>query len=136
MSNDLVLSEKHGVNASVMKCFYCGKDMGVALLGRLKDDVEAPRECVLNYEPCDDCKKYMEEGIIVIGVKDGSNEDNPYRTGEFLVITEDGIGNIINPDSDLYRCIMEHRFVFIEHSVLKNIVSVEDKLDNLGEEVK
>lgn len=38
------LSKKHGVNPSIEICAVCGKGIGVALLGRLKNDAEAPRE--------------------------------------------------------------------------------------------
>lgn len=65
------LSKKHGVNASVMLCFYCGESSGVALLGQLKDDAEAPREAIFDMEPCSQCKEYMEQGVMVIVVEDG-----------------------------------------------------------------
>lgn len=59
---DIRLSKKHGVNPSVTVCAVCGKDLGVALFGRLKGDVEAPRK-VFDAEPCDDCKTSFEKHI-------------------------------------------------------------------------
>lgn len=56
------LSPKHGVNPSVMHCFICGKETGVALLGKLKDDAEAPHDISNPNEICDDCKKQIEAG--------------------------------------------------------------------------
>ena len=38
----ILLSPKHGANPSVARCICCGKDYGVALLGKLKNDEEAP----------------------------------------------------------------------------------------------
>lgn len=32
----IILSDKYGVNPSVLHCFICGKEIGVALLGKLK----------------------------------------------------------------------------------------------------
>ena len=55
MERGIRLSEKHGVNPSVMLCFLCGESYGVALLGKHKDehshDAEAPREGVYEMEP-------------------------------------------------------------------------------------
>ena len=39
--NSITLSPKHGVNPSVLCCICCGKDYGVAMLGKLKGDKEA-----------------------------------------------------------------------------------------------
>lgn len=52
----IILSEKHGVNPSLLCCALCGKDIGIALMGRLKGDVEAPKRCC-DGRICDDCKK-------------------------------------------------------------------------------
>lgn len=72
MSKDkgIILSPKHGVNPSLLKCFWCGKDKGVALLGRLKGDAEAPREIIPDPEPCDACKAAMAKGVTLLEVSD------------------------------------------------------------------
>lgn len=49
------LSPKHGVNPSLMRCPICHKDMGIALFGKLKGDIEAPK--YVDGDLCDDCKK-------------------------------------------------------------------------------
>lgn len=54
--NSITISPKHGLNPSILKCPICGKDMGIAVLGKLKGDAEAPKE-MNNNELCDDCKK-------------------------------------------------------------------------------
>ena len=52
------LSDKHGVNPTMGVCMWCGEPTGeIALLGKLKGDVEAPRYSTLSYEPCDKCKE-------------------------------------------------------------------------------
>lgn len=51
----ILLSEKHGLNPSVCVCPVCGKDMAIALFGRLEGDAQAPA-VTKNSELCDDCK--------------------------------------------------------------------------------
>lgn len=63
MSKRIKLSEKYGVNPTIPVCFWCGESKNeIALLGRLGDarkgeDIEAPKNMVLDYEPCDKCKE-------------------------------------------------------------------------------
>ena len=79
----VILSPKHGVNPSVARCVCCGKDYGVALLGKLKDDAEAPREIFQGL--CDTCQGVVDQGgVLIIEVKDGETSDNPYRTGRLV----------------------------------------------------
>lgn len=73
--NSIRLSEKHGVNPTLCKCFFCGGDKGIALLGRLENDEQAPRECVMDYEPCDNCKENMSNGVTLIEVTDQQPSD-------------------------------------------------------------
>lgn len=63
----ITISPKHGVNPSLLKCPICGKDTGIALLGKLKGDEEAPRE--IKGDLCDDCKKKYITLIIVTDEK-------------------------------------------------------------------
>ena len=105
------LSEKHGVNPSMSICFFCGGEKNeIVLPGKLKGDKEAPRQGVWNYEPCESCKKYMKEGVLISVVKDGSDPKNPHRTGRMLVIKDEDARNIFNVDPK------KTRFFFIEES--------------------
>src|SRR5574344_1275048 len=64
------LSEKHGLNPMIPKCFVCGEDKNIiALMGRLPGDREAPRNAVIDREPCGKCKEYMKAGVILISVR-------------------------------------------------------------------
>lgn len=79
MGNDkgILLSPKHGVNPSVTLCFWCGKEMGVALVGRIRkpedNDAKAPRAACFDLEPCDECKANMAKGVHVVeATEDGS----------------------------------------------------------------
>lgn len=82
----ILLSPKHGLNPSMCCCQFCGKEYGVALLGRLKNDEEAPRRVA--HGVCDDCTKVLDQkGLLVIEVRDGESGNNPYRTGRMVGVT-------------------------------------------------
>ena len=124
------ISQKHGLNPSIPICFWCGKDKNeIALLGKLKNDEEAPEEVLLDYEPCDECKEKMEKGVLCIEVlkenpnnlppisKDPNNQE-VYPTGRFFVITEECANRIFENsnfkkggrcciESDLFNLIFE-----------------------------
>ena len=88
MSRSIKLSPKHGVNPSVTHCKCCGKETGIALLGKLKGDVEAPRDIAIGL--CEDCQKVIDaKGLMIIEVRDGESGKNPYRTGRLVGITKD-----------------------------------------------
>lgn len=95
------ISEKHGVNPTIPICFWCGKQKNeIALLGKLKGDVEAPHNCVLDYEPCEECKKKWALGVALLGTRKkplndtlppikNSSSEILYPTGQWIVITKE-----------------------------------------------
>lgn len=69
MSKGIRVSEKHGVNPSITICPICGKETGIALLGKLKGDKEAPRKII--GDPCDDCvSKLGNDKIYILAIND------------------------------------------------------------------
>ena len=63
------LSPKHGVNPCIPICCWCGKEKNeIVLLGKLKDDAEAPRNAVIDYEPCEECQAKFDLGVVLIEV--------------------------------------------------------------------
>lgn len=99
------LSKKHGVNPSVTRCECCGKEIGIALFGRLKGDAEAPREVAMGL--CDNCKKVVEQkGLLIIEVRDGETGKNPYRTGRIIGISQQAKERMFN-DINSPICYME-----------------------------
>lgn len=69
MSKNIRLSEKHGVNPSITICPICGKETGIALLGKLKGDKEAPMRMLS--DPCDDCvSKLDDDKIYILAIND------------------------------------------------------------------
>lgn len=100
--SDVRISPKHGVNPTIPVCFFCGKEKNeIALLGRInKEDDEAPKNMILDYEPCDECKKNMSLGVTLIGtVRNPSDNRRPigkdedgddvYPTGAWMVVTKE-----------------------------------------------
>lgn len=61
--------KKHGVNPSITICPICGKEIGIALLGKLKGDKEAPMRMLS--DPCDDCvSKLGNDKIYILAIND------------------------------------------------------------------
>ena len=83
---EIIISEKYGVNPSLEVCALCGKEMGIIMFGRLKDDVEAPKQVCLGYL-CDGCTaKFKSEHKKVLLE---TTEYGP--TGRYYVFPEEGI---------------------------------------------
>lgn len=69
MSKGIRVSEKHGVNPSITICPICGKETGIALLGKLKGDKEAPMRMLSDL--CDDCvSKLGNDKIYILAIND------------------------------------------------------------------
>lgn len=115
------LSPKHGVNPSLMLCFFCGGAKGVALVGRMKDDTEAPKKMITNYVPCDKCQEIMNHGILLVeadAIPTSPNQleikTGAYPTGEWWVLKEGVLDNIIK-NKDLMDTINKKRMTLISH---------------------
>lgn len=69
MSENIRLSEKHGINPSITVCPICSKEIDIALLGKLKGDEEAPRKIIGDL--CDDCiSKLGNDKIYIFAIND------------------------------------------------------------------
>lgn len=101
MSKSIELSPKHGVNPCMPVCFFCGETKNeIALLGRIggKEDLEAPMRAILDYEPCEECKKKFAEGVLLIEVTSYPNtgnqppiQKNAYPTGRHIVVKPEAL---------------------------------------------
>lgn len=110
--DSITLSPKYGVNPSVLHCTCCGKDYGVALLGKLKGDKEAPRDIAQGL--CPKCEKVVTSGgIMIIEVKDGESGNNPYRTGRIIGLSKDF----------KERNNIESPIMYMEHTPFSNMFS-------------
>lgn len=117
MSNDRIrISPKYGLNPAMTFCFWCGKDTGIAIMGRIDGgkrggDIEAPRRVFGGYEPCDECKEKMRLGTVMIEaggdpitVNQPEIQKGLYPTGRWLVITKEAAQRLFNCNSDRAFC--------------------------------
>lgn len=101
MSKSIEVSPKHGLNPCMPICFFCGETKNeIALLGRIggKEDLEAPMKAILDYEPCEECKKKFAEGVLLVEVTDYPNMEgqpmiakNAYPTGRYSVVRPEAL---------------------------------------------
>lgn len=106
------LHPEHGLNPCIPNCYCCNKEKNqIAFLGD-KIKGEAPRSAVIDKEPCEECRGYMKQGIILISTRDGESGDNPYRTGGWWVITQQCAERLFNGID-----FNKQRVLFIEDSV-------------------
>jgi hypothetical protein len=122
MSKGIKLSEKHGVNPAITVCFFCGKETGIAMLGKLKGDVKAPKRIVANYIPCEDCKKRMEQGRVVIEVVRKANglppiQPGAYPTGRWCLLNKESAKKLFKDGLD--------RPVLLEDTLYTKLVGKE-----------
>lgn len=79
MSKSIKLSPKHGVNPTIPICCWCGKEKNeIALMGKIdRNDSEAPKHIILDYEPCDTCRAAFEKGVTFVEVTSEADKINP-----------------------------------------------------------
>ena len=110
-SDKITLSPKHGVNPTILHCFICGKETGLALLGKLKGDAEAPHNVINPNEICDDCRKQIEAGNkFFLEVKDGTDHNNPERTGSVVCVKGDALPDVKSPINYVEHKLFEQLF--------------------------
>lgn len=73
------ISPKHGVNPTIPICAWCGQQKNeIAMLGKFdREDSEAPRNCVLDYVPCDCCAEQWSLGVAILEAT--TERPQPYR---------------------------------------------------------
>ena len=107
----ITLSPKYGVNPSVFHCFICGKEIGVALLGKLKGDVEAPHNISNPNELCDNCRTLIEAGNkFFLEVKDNTDHNDPERTGRMVCVREEALPKVKSPINYVEYKVFEQMF--------------------------
>lgn len=145
MSNSIKMSPKHGVNPTIPVCFWCGKDKNeVALMGKIdKEDSEAPRKLIINYEPCDACKELFSKGIHVVGVTDKpivpemfpivqDDKVTLYPTGSMFVATEDWVQRFLtaNEQEAMISDVLAKKTLLMPDVIVNEIVR-ESKVEEM-----
>jgi hypothetical protein len=135
--NSIKLSTKHGVNPSMVTCFWCGEERGeVALVGRMKDDEKAPRHICLDYEPCEACKEKFSKGVAIIEASDTAPKEGMvgvrcsgslevYPTGRWMVFADDAIKKMFKEPGE----ILDARQCFMDMEAFTMMMSLTDPGD-------
>ena len=120
------ISPKYGVNPTIPVCFWCGKQKNeIALMGRMTDDIEAPKNMVLDYVPCEECQNHMGMGVAILEASDCPNtEGQPpmqkgvYPTSRFVVVTTECADRVFNA----YAPWSEGKKVFVDSDVFSHFL--------------
>lgn len=112
--------EKKPVVITKRACRVCGKlyDGDILIARNMKTDLSEMDGQVVGWldEPCDQCKEWMKQGVIFVGIDPDKTEDknNPWRTGDFSVIRDSSkvFGVINEPHRSI---ILEKRVCFIDY---------------------
>lgn len=133
MSKGIKISPKHGLNPTIPVCFWCGKQKNeIALMGHMKDDIEAPKNMVLDYVPCEECQNHMAMGVAVLEASDHPNtEGQPpmqkgvYPTSRFVVVTTECADRVFSA----YAPWSEGKKVFVDSDVFSHFLPDDQSPD-------
>jgi hypothetical protein len=111
---DIMLHPEFGVNPTMGVCYICHRETGeIGLLGASCKG-EAPRYSILSKEPCEKCKEYTKEGILVAVCKDGE-----HPSGDVFVVKDEVIKKVFNEVT--HEKIFESRIVLITMDVAEKM---------------
>lgn len=99
------LHPKHGLNPTMLVCFWCGEETGeIALLGAAFKG-EAPMKMTLGYDPCPKCQELFDGGVLCIEVTRKAPDARPplsphtspraFPTGRHVVVKAEAVAAII-----------------------------------------
>ena len=133
MRKGIKVSPKYGLNPTIPVCFWCGKQKNeIALMGRMKGDIEAPKNMVLDYVPCEECQSHMAMGVAVLEASDRPNtEGQPpmqkgvYPTSRFVVVTTECADRVFNA----YAPWSEGKKVFVDSDVFAHFLADDPSPD-------
>lgn len=88
--------EKEIFSCAIPKCYFFGRDKNEIVMTSLLTEENAKRVKemhgkVIDKEPCDECKKIMEQGVMLIKVREG---DPDYRLGQLCALKDEAIEKI------------------------------------------
>lgn len=115
---------------SLTKCFFCNKDDKIVLNKTLTErhakNVESMHGMIIDMDPCNECKDFMKQGLIVITIDPSRSEPdwnkeripNPYRTGGWFVV-KDRVADIF--DDKMKAWVLKHRWMFMEDEAARKM---------------
>ena len=127
MSKPIPVSPRHGLNPGIPRCFFCGEPKNeLVLFGRLKNDAEAPKSFIIDYEPCDACKERFKAGVLLIAAGDTPRYPSQpplgdkYPTGAYSLVKPDLIRRLCEPE--MADSIVKAGHSLIDPSLLENLL--------------
>jgi hypothetical protein len=136
------LHKEWGLNPTIVTCFWCGKDKNeLALLGAAYN-AEAPKNMVVNYDPCDTCKSEWKQGILLLEastepLREGqpplSADKQLYPTGRLMVIRSEaaaGLFDALELPADVVRAAMAQGMLFVDPKLFDAIKPRHDFSSN------
>lgn len=131
---NIKVSEKYGLNPSMERCFFCGETKGIAFMGKLEGDVEAPKFVILNYEPCDKCKEQFNKGVTCIEVANepimpGQPEirEGLYPTSRLAVIKVEAAIDLFADADDGCKDLKEGNSILINPGLFEQLFVPKDQ---------
>ena len=102
-------------------CYFCGREKNELIIPKRLTPAEAKKVKeahgkVVDMEPCDECKKMVEQGVMLIQCKDG-NQD--YRTGVIIGVKDEAIPKIFPPE--YAERALKMRAMFVEQTAWRDI---------------
>lgn len=107
------------------KCFFCGRDNNE--IARIKEQrkQEGKADIVLDYEPCEVCKKVFAPYVIMLGVAASAPDNRPpvtegsYPTGAYVIAKNEFIRGI-TPEEKAEE-VIKAGLCFVEHDILMDM---------------
>jgi len=129
----IILSPKYGLNPAKDICPWCGNTRGIALLGKLPNDAEAPYSGIItSIEPCDSCRQLMDQGITLFEVSDSDPKNgipqvlsDAYFTGRWIVVTEAFIDR--STKEPLKTQIKDARFALMDADIFTELIAAQQE---------
>lgn len=127
MNDSIRLSKKHGVNPSLLRCFVCGKEFGIAMLGELPNDEEAPK-AIIDGEMCDNCKKKIKDGYVAM--VEASNIHPDTKTINMKDVKLAGRSVFVRKEMFGDRIDTSKGVMFCDKEIMDNLLSKAKKSDD------
>lgn len=125
---NIKISKEHGLNPSICLCPVCKKENGIALFGKLKGDIEAPKY-IIGQDLCDECKKQVDDGkMFFVEVNISFTGEIIDHTGRTVIISKRAAKQILT-DSQIaigYVYVKKDDF----ERMFSNIIKSKENYEN------
>jgi len=135
-------------------CFWCGKDKKAIPIEEIKSNTEVPARAIAGYEPCDECKEFINQGVQLIGTTlapiidnmppitmmegPGAGEETPlYPTSSFVVVQESFIREFLEEESpEFIEDVITKRALLLPQEIVTMIMAESRKADESVQDVE